>query len=114
MWNQKNFVKLWQINEISASFSSFAFISPKFAQILKYFAQSSDCMIRPVECWDPGIQGSWICVSCLYFFVNYFDEILLYGNLTENTFWTLWKQLEGSVKILDELKLTHWFEMLMI
>ena len=33
------------IHEIPASFSCFLFISPKFAQILKYFAQSCDCMI---------------------------------------------------------------------
>ena len=43
--SRKNFDKLWQINEINASFSCFAFISPKFEQILKYLAQSCDCMI---------------------------------------------------------------------
>ena len=36
---------MWQIHEISASYSCFALLSPKFAQILKYFAQSCDCMI---------------------------------------------------------------------
>ena len=36
MWNKKNFVKLWQIHEISASFFCYAFISPEYAQILKY------------------------------------------------------------------------------
>ena len=30
---------------ISTSFSCLAFLSPKFNQILKYFAQSCDCMI---------------------------------------------------------------------
>ena len=45
MRTKKNFVKLWQIHEISANFSCFMFISPKFAQILQYFAQSCDCMI---------------------------------------------------------------------
>ena len=33
------------MHEVSASFSCFAFISPKFAQTLKYVAQSCDCMI---------------------------------------------------------------------
>ena len=36
--------KIWQINE-GAIISCFAFTSPKFAQILKYFAQLCDCMI---------------------------------------------------------------------
>ena len=41
----ENIVKLWLIYNICASFSCLAFISPKFAQILKYLAQSWDCMI---------------------------------------------------------------------
>ena len=39
------FVKLWHIHEIIASFFCFTFISQTFEQILKYFAQSQDCMI---------------------------------------------------------------------
>ena len=41
----KIFVKLGQIYKISASFSCFAFLIPKFAQVLKKIAQLCDCMI---------------------------------------------------------------------
>ena len=42
---KNNFVKLRQIHEISDSFSYFELIGPKFAQVLKYFAQLRHCMI---------------------------------------------------------------------
>ena len=63
------FVNLRQIHEISGSFSSFAFISPKFAQILKYFAQSCDCMITAFRnsgasiCWP----SSWTKIASAMF-----------------------------------------------
>ena len=55
--NQTNSVKLWHIHEIRAGFSYFLFISQHFAQILKYFAQSSDCMIA-------DFRKSVSCVTC--------------------------------------------------
>ena len=39
------FDKLWNIHRVNASFYLFSGINPKFAEILKYFAQSLDCKI---------------------------------------------------------------------
>ena len=44
-WNLKKIIKLLHIRNISAMFSCFAFLSTKFAQIIKYFVQLCDCMI---------------------------------------------------------------------
>ena len=41
---KKNFVKLWQIHEISVNFSCFVFISSTYAHILIYFVQLCDGM----------------------------------------------------------------------
>ena len=46
MWNKKNMVKVWEIHNISASLPGFLSLSPKFAHIIKYLAQSCDCMIE--------------------------------------------------------------------
>ena len=54
----ENFVKLWQIHEMCVSFSCFAFVSRKFAQILKYFAQSCDCMIAAFRNSVPSFSSS--------------------------------------------------------
>ena len=63
MCNYFLFVKLWQILEISLIFSCFAFISPKFAQIIKYFAQSCDCMIAAFR--NSGVGMVWhSCILC--------------------------------------------------
>ena len=46
---RKYFVKLWQIHETSASFSSFAFVSLTILQNCKYVFQSCDCMVAPFK-----------------------------------------------------------------
>ena len=60
--------KLWQIYEISASFSCLAFISQKIAQILKYFAKSCDCMIAAFRnsgfCYQRFIERKYFNIWC--------------------------------------------------
>ena len=52
----ENIVILLYIYNICASFSGLHFISPRFAKILKYFAQSCDCMIAAFRNFVFGIQ----------------------------------------------------------
>ena len=49
--------------EINTNFSCFAFVSPKFAQIIKYFAQSCDCRIA-------AYRNSAKYLSCLTIIIS--------------------------------------------
>ena len=74
LWNYTNFVKLWQINEIRASFSCFAFISPKFARIFKYFVHSCDCMISAFRNSASGFSASAKNTSEVYWGHIYYQD----------------------------------------
>ena len=76
-----NFVKLWQIYGISAIFTCFVFFSPKFAQILKYFAQLCDCMIAAFRKFGQGhyFSSSHIRSNCCANLI--LDAALLWWNL---------------------------------
>ena len=63
------FGQMWQIYEICVSFSCIPLSSPKFAQILKYFAQLCDCMIAAYR--NSGLSCKLPCASdfLCYFFI---------------------------------------------
>ena len=53
---EKNYLKLWHKHEISAIFSCFMLISPKFAQILKYAWLQ---LLETLGCWHVHNMFIW-------------------------------------------------------